>query len=144
MMSALQPEWQQKAPKWCRNLCNMWFTSNIPETEAGVGRRDGRVLKAKWCTVMVQRLPLNTENASYRECVTHREPTHPNEALSIQLGHSRPLYLHRVPHPNSIQMSSIMSYLEGTQSYMTEMGGYFYTSDKNEKSRKNISTGTLY
>lgn len=48
-------------------------------------------------------------------------------------------------------MSSIMSYLEGNQSYMTEVGGYFYTSDKKlvgweggGVGKKNISKRTLY
>lgn len=34
-----------------------------------------------------------------------------------------------------------MSYLEGDQSYMTEVGGNFYTSDKNGESRKTFLRG---
>eukprot|EP00064_Thunnus_orientalis_P008834 superscaffoldBa00001080_g8857 len=33
-----------------------------------------------------------------------------------------------VPHPNSIQMSSIMSYLEGNQSYMTEVAKPYFSA----------------
>lgn len=75
---------------------------------------------------MVQQLPLNTGTASYSASpvfVAHCEP----KLLTrlYQFSNDIPVHLHRVPHPNSIQMSCTMSYLERNQSYMTEVGGYF-------------------